>query len=45
MEEKKSKKSKLGQMVGSSSGRKKVLIYRRHVSTSWWLQLILDLST
>jgi hypothetical protein len=39
------KMTELGQKVGSGSGRKKVLIYRRHISTGLWLQPVLDLST
>jgi hypothetical protein len=38
------KNLELGQMVGSGSGRKKVLIYRRQISTKWWLQPVLNLS-
>jgi hypothetical protein len=39
------KKLELGQMVGSGSGRNKVLRHRRQISTDWWLQLVLYLST
>jgi hypothetical protein len=39
------KKPELGQMVGSGSGRKKVLRYRRQISTGWWFQPLLYLST